>query len=284
MELTRRFVFRGNAAALSGQIFRPQTIIVDLDGASSLGVSGGRSQSQIKGRSFGDIIKFGSAFTVAEGLFDDEKRASEVTDHKGTQDQLTSTTTVTAEIRELSVGRKPIFFAKRIRATLVSKSPNGSGEPRIAPARDTVIQGVTIGGRGLTVTLDLGVFQKYNTRSKLVAATDDPKFVSGYSHTLLMRKPIKGDVARNTPRLITTSSGAIHTTIVKEIRWDDKPFPGARIDDNAVIVPDLGTLFFGEMLITGYERRLTMVRFDLGSPDGGWGDTVDVGSNGVWSP
>ena len=44
-------------------------------GASSLGVSGGRSQSKIDGASFGDIIEFGCAFTLAEGLFDDEKHS-----------------------------------------------------------------------------------------------------------------------------------------------------------------------------------------------------------------
>jgi len=76
MDLTRRFVFRGNASAIAGQLYRPKTIIVDVNGgASSLGVSGGRSQSKIDGASFGDIIKFGSAFTLAEGLFDDEKHS-----------------------------------------------------------------------------------------------------------------------------------------------------------------------------------------------------------------
>ena len=108
MDLTRRFVFRGNASAIAGQIFRPKTIIVDVKGASSLGVSGGRSESQIAGNSFGDIIRFGSGYTLAEGLFDDEKHAAAVTDHKGRQSELSSTTTVTAETREVSVGLKTV--------------------------------------------------------------------------------------------------------------------------------------------------------------------------------
>jgi hypothetical protein len=82
LDLTRRFVFRGNASAIAGQIYRPKTIIVDVNGgASSLGVSGGRSQAKISGASFGDVITFGAAFTLAEGLFDDEKHAASVTDH-----------------------------------------------------------------------------------------------------------------------------------------------------------------------------------------------------------
>jgi hypothetical protein len=161
MNLTRRFVFRGNAAAISGQIYRPKTIIVDTSGASSLGVSGGRSQSQLKGQSFGDIVKFGSAMT----------------DHKGSQEDLSSTTTVTSEIRELSIGQDPILMAKRVRGTLVSSKPDHSGEPSIAPAKDTTIQGVDIGGRVLEVRVNTSLFQKYDTRSKLLAAADDPKFV-----------------------------------------------------------------------------------------------------------
>jgi hypothetical protein len=279
MELARHFVFRGNASALAGQIFRPKTVIIDLNGgASSLGVSGGRSQSQIEGKTFAEIIKFGSAFTLAEGLFDDEKKARDVTNHIGTQDQLTSTTTVTGEVRELNVGRKPIFTAKRIRATLVSRSPNGSGEPSIAPARDTTFQGVDIGGRGLNITLNLGLFQKYDTKSKLLTAADDTKFVKSNSKALLMNRESGG------PRFVTTSYGSILTTIVKDIQWADKPLPGATIDGNAVIVSDLGTIFFGELIVSAQERRLTMVRFELGSPDGGYVDTVDVGSNGVWAP
>src|SRR5262245_37188149 len=109
MDLTRRFVFRGNASAIAGQIFRPKTIIVDVSGgARSLGGSDGRSQSQISGAAFGDIIKFGSAFTLAEGLFDDQKHAAAVTDHKGRQSELSTTTTVTAETRDVSVGVKPV--------------------------------------------------------------------------------------------------------------------------------------------------------------------------------
>jgi hypothetical protein len=283
MNLTRRFVFRGNASALAGQIYRPKTIIVDMDGASSLGVSGGRSQSHIKGRAFGDIIKFGSAFTLAQGLFDDPKKAYEVSNRKDrSQIELDATTTVTSELRELAVGRKPVFTAKRIRGTLVSRKPDGSGEPSIAPERDTVIQGVAIGGFGLTVSLNVSLFQKYDTRSKIIAAADDPKFVRNNGNHLVPGATIDGQ-PMSRPGLVARY-GVIYTTIVKEIEWDGKPYPGAKIDGHSVIVPDLGTIFFGELYVASSERRLTMVRFDLGSPDGGWVDGGGVDSNGSFFP
>jgi hypothetical protein len=284
MDLTRRFVFRGNASAIAGQIYRPKTINVDVTGgASSLGVSGGRSQSKIGGASFGDIIRFGSAFTFAEGLFDDEKQAAAVTDHKGRQSQLRTTTTVTAETREISVGVKTKVSIKRVRGTLVSKSPSaGSGEPTIAPARDTTIQGVLIAGNALTVNLNVGFFQKYDTRSKVVAAADDRKRLGEHPAHFVTGATIEGQSA-DRPGLISRD-GVIYATIVKELKWEGKPPTNARIDGHTVIVKDFGTVYFGEMLISEHERRLTMVRFELGSPDGGYCDFVDVGSNGTGFP
>ena len=284
MDLTRRFVFRGNASAIAGQIFRPKTIIVDVKcGGSALGVSGGRSQSQINGQSFGDIIKFGSAFTLAEGLFDDPKQAAAVTDHRGQQSQLSTTTTVTAETREISVGIKPVVSIKRVRGTLVSRSSvAGSGEPSITPARDTTIQGVTIGGNALTVNLNVGFFQKFDTRSKVFAASDDVKSFQRYGNHFVLGATVEGQSPPR-PGLIT-GDGVIYTTIVKELKWDGKPPTNARIDGHSVIVNDFGTVYFGELLIYKYERRLTMVRFELGSPIGGYCDFVDVGSDGGGFP
>jgi hypothetical protein len=284
MDMTRRFVFRGNASAIAGQLYRPRTIIVDVNGgASSLGASGGRSQAKINGVSFGDIIKFGSAFTFAEGLFDDEKQAAAVTDHKGRQSQLTTTTTVTAETREISVGIKPVVTIKRARGTLVSRSSvAGSGEPSIAPARDTTIQGVMVAGNALNVNLNIGLFQKYDTRSKVLAAADDLKVFRGYSNQLVIGSTSEG-VAPEQPTLVSRD-GVIYATIVKELKWEGKPPSNARIDGHSVVVKDFGTVYFGELLISKVERRMTMVRFELGSPVGGYCDFVDVGSNGTGFP
>ena len=71
---------------------------------------------------------------------------------------------------------------------------------------------------------------------------------------------------------------------MKSIRWAGKPFPGAKIDENCVIVPDLGKIFFGELLVGAAERRMTLARFELGSPLRGYVSGGDAGSNGSWYP
>jgi hypothetical protein len=51
-----------------------------------------------------------------------------------------------------------------------------------------------------------------------------------------------------------------------------------------VIVPNFGKVYFGELLMSALERRMTLARFELGSPLGGYVGGGDVGSNGSWYP
>src|SRR5262245_37362200 len=259
MELTKRFLFRGNASALSGLFYRPSKVIVDMPGASSLGVSGGRSQSRIQGASFGDVMRFGSATTLAEGVYDDDKLATAVTNHEAEPFTLNSTTKVLSEIKELAVGQRPLFRAKLIRGALISRSPAGSGEPSIAPGPGTAIQGVDIGGFALSVVLNSTLFRRYDTRSKVAAAADDPKVARKFGQHFVTDATLTGQTRRAG---LIVSKGLIYTTIVEKISWVNKPFPKSTIDGHVVTIPDFGKIFFGELLIGGAERRLTMVRFD----------------------
>ena len=48
-------------------------------------------------------------------------------------------------------------------------------------------------------------------------------------------------------------------------------------------VPNFGRIYFGEMFISGDSRRLTMVRFQLGSDDGGEVTAAEGETNGtIW--
>jgi hypothetical protein len=283
MEARRRFVFKGNAAAFGGRLFRPRDILIEASGASCLPVTGGRSRSQIQAAAFGDVIKIGSAFTLAEGSFDDVEQAIALTNHKIQEDFLKTSTTVSAEVTDLAVGRKPVLTAKKVHGTLRSKSPLGSGEPGVALGRETVIEGLAIDGFGLVVEFDIELFQRYDTRAKLLAAADDPAFVRAHGTSLYMTSTYEGQAAPPAGRLIERNC-IIYGTIVRSVKWAGAPHPTAKIDGNTIVVPDLGLVFIGEMLITGYSRRLTMLRFELGSPDGGFLAVVDGESNGTWSP
>jgi hypothetical protein len=284
MELTRRFIFRGNAAAIGGRLIRPVDIVLESSG-SSLTVTGGRSVSRIAGGHFGDELQFGAASTFAEGLFDNPAKPADVPWGQVREDTMTTSTRVSAEIRDLVVGIKPKLTVKRLRSELTSRSPVGGGEPpiRVEDNDRTVVQGVDIDGHALTVELDLAGVQRADTRAKLVAAADDPQFVEEYGRAFFMRSELDGRPAPPAGRLFE-SRGTIYATIVKSIRWTGAPFPGAQIDHNVVVVPNFGKIFFGEILITDLSRRLTMMRLKLGSPQTGDASFAESETNGMWYP
>jgi hypothetical protein len=281
MDLKRRFVFHGHASALGGRIVRPSEAVLEAPG-SALPVTGGRSAVKIPGAKFGRYVSFGSASTFAEGLFDDLRAAAAVNERGGDVDVLTTTTIVRAEVREIVVGLKPQLKVKRLRAALTSRSPAASNHPAIKVDEDTVIEGVTIDRHKLIVEFN-ETFRTFDTYAKLLGAADDPKFVRQEGGALLLSTELPGRRPPPAGRIVE-SAGVIYGTIVRQVRWDGPPFPGAVIDHHTVVVPEFGTIFFGELLIEQRSRRLTAMRLELGSPDGGSGGFGDVQDNGMWYP
>jgi len=282
VEAKRRFVFRGNAAAYGGRIYRPADLVIEAAGASCLPVTGGRSRSRIPAAKFGELIRVGASITLAEGFIDDPKQAVALTNHEVPEDTLSTSTTVTAEVSDLSVGRKPVLSAKKVHATFRSRSPLGSGEPGIV-LRETTIDGLAIDGVPLSVEFNTQLFQQYDTRAKLMMAADDPAFVKTHGANLFMMATYEGQPAPPAGRIIERN-GIIYATVVRSIKWSGAAHPTAKIDYNMITVPDLGRVFVGEILISATSRRLTMLRFELGSEAGGTFASVDIDSNGSWSP
>jgi hypothetical protein len=273
---TRRFIFRGNAAAFGGRIVRPKDITLEAGGASVLTVAGGRSTWSGRDLQFGDTVRIKSAMTFAEGVFDDTKKLVELTHHKVAEETLTTTTVVKAAVKGLVVGSKPVLKVKSVQASMTSKSPTASYEPTIRLDSETSFDGVSIDGHEIEVEIAHDIFQRFDTRAKLLAAVDDAKFVKQHGHHFYLH-------GQTEKRRLTREGGYVVGTIVKRIAWKSTPMAGARIDDNSLVVPEFGTIHFGEILITAAERRLTMLRLQLGSPEGGSEAYVDVGSNGTWS-
>ena len=258
MELKRRFIFHGDAVAIGGRIARPVDLFIDPKCASTLPVTGGRTSGSLKAMRFGKYVRFASAKTLAEGIFDDRKQVVALSLGKVPQEDLTATTTVRAELLGLGVGIGPKLSARRLRASLIAKSPaSAEGETLVRLGNDVAIDGVEIDGHKLVVELNKEPFQKYDTYST-IRATEG--------------------------LILVESRGTIHATIVRSISWRGQPFPDSTIDGHVVTIPEFGRIYFGELLISRDSRNLTMMRFELGSPVGGDVACGVVQDNGGWSP
>jgi hypothetical protein len=283
MELTRRFVFRGHAASYGGRIYRPKNDVIITGAASSLTVVGGVSTSEARGKKFGNgFISIGSASTSAQGAFTDTKQAIALTWGKVKEEELTTTTKVGASTERIVIGAKPFprLSVGRLGGSLTSYSGSPREELSIKLGRDAVIDGVEIDGYPLKITLNKQVFDQFDTLSKLEAAGTDPEFIKA-TNDCLFRGP-------NAPRMPESPTGrapdTIYATIVNEVRWAKKEHPTAKIDHHTVMIPDWGTVFFGEALITSNSRRVTMLRARLGSPTGGDFAASEYETNGSWYP
>jgi hypothetical protein len=280
----RRFVFRGNAAAVGGRIVHPDDVILESHVASSLTVAGGRSSNAARTIGDGKYVRIDSAETLAEGLFDSREQHLALTRREVTADALSTTTRVEAHVQGVHAGAaKPVLRVKLLRAVLHSKSPLASGEPSF-PVIEAAIEGVDINGHILKVDVSTAVFQRHDTKSKLLHAVGDPQESADVGHHLLLRSAIHGVTVPPRGRLLQSQS-TIYATIVRSIAWADPndTYPGVTITDHIVKVPGFGKLLFGELLISDLSRRLTLLRLELGSPQQGDVAFAEVETNGVWS-
>ena len=284
MDHPLRYVFHSHATAFGGRILDPKDIVLEAGGASALVVTGGRTVSRLGPTKIDEYFEVESANTLAEGSFEDPAAAIEVAHRRREEHTLTAISRARAEVNGMAVGKKPRMVIGRIRVELTNRSAGYSGQPSIRISKDTLIDGISIEGFKLVVTVDTKPFIQCDTHAKLLAAADDPKFVEKSGQSLFMSKRFGSTPKTPAFRKLIYTNGTIYATIVKSIRWDGKPFPKSEIHDNMVVLPTFGRVFFGELLISEASRRLTMVRMALGSDSGGSAGGGDVEANGVWSP
>jgi hypothetical protein len=314
MPHSRRFIFHANAAALGGRIIREgdgDNAVLVPDGfidfpGSSLTVVGGKSAVRLSPEIAHPVVRkfvrFQAAEAIAVGDYDDLKKYFAASLKRADRGMLKTTTKVRAEVLGLDVGvdGEPRMHVNGVRGGLTAKSAGDGGETPVRLDPDTGFDGNAVtfydkGGRAYTlvVEVELRPFNANPTRSALMGAAKTPAFLTRFAASLFLAAPkaaakSKGKKPGPIGRLKwrRTDSGGLLGSIVKPIRWEGEPFPGSTLDPqhpNRVQIPDLGTLSFGEILVEGQSRRVTMIRGDLGSYIGGELAVCDYQDNGGFS-
>ncbi|MGE3508618.1 MAG: hypothetical protein AB7N65_07015 [Vicinamibacterales bacterium] len=270
MPKLHRFTFHGTAVALSGRVIRPEEAWLDIAGASALPVEGGISRASIPATTLAGVIGFQRAETYAQGELDEvpvlsgprRRPPNDIHAHTG------------AEVRGLSVGGRIKMTAARVRAELTALCPLHTHQPSIGAMEGARFEGVAFGKHRLAIAIDRQFFRNHDTHDKLCAACVDA------GHHGPPRAVLRAPRPRNQAR--DEYDGPLVATIVKSMRWVDRPYPRASIEGHSVVIPGFGRVHFGEMLVSGPTRRLTMLRFALD------GDVVmdaaccEVEAGGTW--
>ncbi len=259
MNFPRRVIFGASASGVSAHIRRPENRILPVQAVSSLPVTGGLSESKVGAGGLDDYVQFQSAETSALGDYVDQQAAEAMTRGAMKFDASPTKTTVTAKVRGLHIGRR--LTARVADAGLIGHSPaTGAQQPSIQLAGNQLI-GVRVDNFALNIKLNEALFNEFDTLDKLAEAfpnLPDPL-------AKMFFNPAGDDRSKTLP----LSNGIVYCTVVESMEWEGQKHPDAEIEGNYLYLPNFGRVYFGGMLISANSRRVTMVRVQLGSPDGG---------------
>ncbi len=164
------------------------------------------------------------------------------------QDDDTATTSVTVVVEGLSI--LDFLTVDRMLTRLTSEHKIKEKEGHII-ALGSHFEGLKLGGHEVKVTLRHDLLLDCKTFAQL-------------------QKRVKNG-------LVEPGKEALVCSLVEKIETD---LPGAKIHGHTIQVPHFGKVAFAEVFAGPGIRTLTMLRFKLGSPDGGTGSGGSGSSNG----
>jgi hypothetical protein len=272
MDMQPRFVARGNAVAFAGRVTRlgdrEVNQLVDVPGNSAaLPVTGGLARGET-GR-FAllhdhtwphPLVAFQSGSTRA---WDDGDKRTRVTHVMATVDQLAI------------AGR---FFVDRGAGYQRSTYRHGADEPDITIG-DSALVGLRCDQHAIDVRWRTEIFNKASTYAALQKAWTRAKAGDALDRQIL-RAP---GSTRRSSKTLPAMKGYVLVTVC-ELAWADKPHPEVTLDGHVIRWPGFGTVYVGEMLISHHQRRLTLLRFDLGSPFAMSASSIELENDGIGLP
>lgn len=255
-----RYLFHGDALGLAAHIQGPTEYFLDSVASSVLPITGGRAKARADAGGIG-VISYKSATTQACGGYTAAEGSVKPTDTKSGENYLPARTSVQAVVTgfKLDVPQEPSWFklfgrssrtvfAEHLEAALESASDRQN--PNAFRSLTAVFQGITVDGHALRVNTNTQMFTENYTKKKLDDALADEGYRQRCSNQILDEWP-----------------GLTLATVVSELGWDDEAPKHAEIQGNRLTVHGLGSLYFGEIVIQEGFRRLTLIRFQLGSAD-----------------
>jgi hypothetical protein len=257
-----RYLFHGEALGLAAHIQQPTEYFLDSVASSVLPITGGRAKAQAGPGGIG-VISYQSASTQACGGFVKPADAARSTQSDYRENYLSTQTSVQAVVSglKLDVPQEHSWFnlfgrssrtvlAERLEAGLESTSDRFSSNA--FKSLTAVFDGITVDGHALRVDTNTQLFTDNYTKKKLDDALGDERF----------RRTCSSQILNEWPDLTLA-------TVVSRLRWEDGAAPHTEIEGNRLKIQGLGSLYFGEIVIQEGFRRLTLIRFQLGSADEG---------------
>ena len=272
-------LFQANAAALSLRLRRPDDFM-HTEGSSCLAGCGGKARAAGNQISLHNCTLTADSYhTEVTGDFVDLAAAKKLTESHGDSvslwgsKELESITTVECKvtgIQSINFDTEARTSGKSLKIGQLDFKMEGLKRQDAMEFRFNHLSftDISINGSALRISTREDVFDRFGT---FAAFKEEFNGNSGF------RKEISHMVAHPSTKTglcdqdeLYDRRGYCFVTVVNQIEWvDPKGREQGTINGHTVIVPGYGTIYFGEMTMSPIQRRLHMVRVELGCPDGG---------------
>ena len=269
--MASRFLYHAQAVGISGQITKPTNQLISSQATSVLPPAGGYSSGRQDAYQLLEILSHTGTASEVSG-----------SDNPTTGDHETS---VTATVQGLNIGN--VLLLDGCTARLSSVHPADGSQARITP-QGSFFQNLQIAGQAIQLESRVDVYHMLDSMDKLREHyKSDAAFRNSFIEDAFVgkEKALPDKHHRYFPwrkvtaldRLPEKQTG---TTIVPLFIIKNKSAPGFTVNGNVITIENFGTIALGELVISGYERRLTMLHADLGSPTVGTLSVASAGGNG----
>lgn len=267
--MQRRFLYRSSAVGLSGTFSRPFSEVVEVQAGTALPTAGGYGSARVEDFRYRDLISFCSATSTVSGSEGDD----------GVHNTLATVT-----IEGLDV--MGVVTADRIVARLVSEHPGEQEALPVLPVgshfENLRIAGVPVDPQPHRLLFEGATFSELEEASREAPSP----FVDPQGSRFRSAGPLAGarrDAAAKGGAPIPSFEERLMLTSLFDVP-NGRSAGKAAAAGCAISVAGFGTVFIGEYLISGYARRLTMLRLELGSPVKGAVVVGIVDCNGTLYP
>lgn len=267
-----RFLHHAQAVGVAGRITRPFEELIEGQAPSALTPWGGYSSNRKTGFRVREVISYGATYTETAGSFNERDDAHE--------------TVATATVEDFNLAG--VVTAELILGRVNSSHPaTRDDEPSITPQGST-FRGLRIAGYDIELESLVDEYTTLSTMKKLREHyRDNDKFRETFERgTFVGKKDAIQDEKKHKyfpwcrhqrSKQLPEHRGG---TIVPLFLIKNPSAPGFDVHGNVVYIKDFGRVQIGELVIKSHERRLTMLRADLGSPIEGTFDAASVVGNG----
>jgi hypothetical protein len=290
------FAYHGNAVAFGAVIEKPTSDIIPSQASAVLCPSGGEASAIVRNFDYKGIISFDEAKSYVAGSFERDENGTD-----GAYNTLATTT-----IRNLNIAN--MLHVELLVARVSSKHilKNGEVEPEGQITFDgSLMEGLRIAGVKGDVTLDPTIFSDFPTFDSFVSGFPaDPRFQAKselfWSDERSQRVSLAGSSTATTgttergkrpvppqPCVPQVFTGVVNTSLLDSLTHRIEPKdPRSKKqhvyrDGYSIIVREFGRVNLAEVMMKRGQRRLNMIRLDLGCPLCGTGSGGSVEGNGT---